>query len=52
MVQKLLSDPDIDAFLRGELDCTVITVDADGDTTSNEADGDGPGAPLPDDRGD
>jgi len=46
MVQKLLSDPDIDSFLRGELDCTVITVDADGETTTNEADD---AAPLPDD---
>lgn len=49
MVQKLLSDPDIDSFLRGELDCTVITVDSDGAVTSNEAganDGDSP--PLPD----
>ncbi len=27
MVQKLLSDPDIDAFLRKKLDCTVITVE-------------------------
>ena len=27
MVQKLLSDPDIDAFLREKLDCTVITVE-------------------------
>jgi len=27
MVQKLLSDPDIDSFLREKLDCTVITVD-------------------------
>ena len=53
MVQKLLSDPDIDSFLRSELDCTVITVDADGGTTSNEA-GESPGdaAPIPDDGGD
>jgi nucleotide-binding universal stress UspA family protein len=50
MVQKLLSDPDIDSFLRGELDCTVITVDADGGTTSNEVDDDAP--PLPEDAGD
>jgi nucleotide-binding universal stress UspA family protein len=53
MVQKLLSDPDIDTYLRGELDCTVITVDADGGTTSNEA---GEGAagdpPLPEDTAD
>lgn len=28
MVQKLLSDPDIDSFLREKLDCTVITVDS------------------------
>ncbi|ELZ42083.1 MULTISPECIES: universal stress protein [Halorubrum] len=48
MVQKLLSDPDIDSFLRGELDCTVITVDADGETTTTEAGGDD-AAPLPDD---
>ena len=47
MVQKLLSDPDIDSFLRGELDCTVITVDANGDTTTNEVDDDA--APLPED---
>ncbi|OYR81777.1 universal stress protein UspA, partial [Halorubrum sp. E3] len=52
MVQKLLSDPDIDAYLRDELDCTVITVDADGDTTTNEA-GDGTDdPPLPEDGGD
>jgi K+-sensing histidine kinase KdpD len=51
MVQKLLSDPDIESFLRGELDCTVITVESDGETTSNES-GDGePEAPLPDDGG-
>ena len=31
MVQKLLSDPDIDSYLRDQLDCTVITVDASGD---------------------
>ncbi|OYR56798.1 universal stress protein [Halorubrum halodurans] len=31
MVQKLLSDPDIDSYLRGQLDCTVITVDGSGD---------------------
>ncbi|MFW5916900.1 MAG: universal stress protein [Halorubrum sp.] len=50
MVQKLLSDPDIDTFLRGELDCTVITVDSDGETTSNET-GETPddAAPLPED---
>ncbi|SFR60212.1 MULTISPECIES: universal stress protein [Halorubrum] len=50
MVQKLLSDPDIDSFLRGELDCTVITVDADGETTVDETGDDA--APLPDDAGD
>lgn len=33
MVRKLLSDPDIGAYLRGKLDCTVITVSADGATT-------------------
>ncbi|ELZ42819.1 UspA domain protein [Halorubrum saccharovorum DSM 1137] len=50
MVQKLLSDPDIDAFLRTELDCTVITVDADGDTTVNETgESDDDAAPLPGD---
>ena len=50
MVQKLLSDPDIDSYLRDELDCTVITVEANGETTSNEtADGDGGAAPLPED---
>ncbi|ATW89901.1 universal stress protein family protein [Halohasta litchfieldiae] len=32
MVRKLLSDPDIGAYLREKLDCTVITVDADGRT--------------------
>ena len=32
MVRKLLSDPDIGAYLREKLDCTVITVDADGQT--------------------
>jgi len=37
MVQKLLSDPDIDTYLRDELDCTVITVNGVGDTTTNEA---------------
>ena len=53
MVQKLLSDPDIDSFLRGELDCTVITVDADGGTTGDEADpGDEGDVPLPNDGGD
>ena len=31
MVQTLLSDPDIDAYLRDQLDCTVITVDATAD---------------------
>jgi len=36
MVQKLLSDPDIDTYLRDELDCTVITVNGVGDTTTNE----------------
>jgi len=30
-VQTLLSDPDIDAYLRDQLDCTVITVDATAD---------------------
>ncbi|WP_459820959.1 universal stress protein [Halorubrum luteum] len=30
MVQKLLSDPDIDSYLREKLDCTVITVDGSG----------------------
>ncbi|WP_424015088.1 universal stress protein [Halorubrum xinjiangense] len=53
MVQKLLSDPDIDSFLRGELDCTVITVDADGETTGDEADaGDKGDVPLPNDGND
>lgn len=37
MVQKLLSDPDIDSFLRDELDSTVITVDAAGTATGGEA---------------
>ncbi|MDZ5809782.1 universal stress protein [Halorubrum sp. AD140] len=49
MVQKLLSDPDIDSFLRSELDCTVITVEADGETTSNETDDGEVDAPLPED---
>ena len=31
MVQTLLSDPDIDAYLRDQLDCTVITVNATAD---------------------
>jgi len=52
MVQKLLSDPDIDSFLRSELDCTVITVEADGEVTSNEAGESEADAPLPDDGGD
>lgn len=33
MLRKLLSDPDIDAYLREKLDCTVITVDANGKTS-------------------
>ena len=48
MVQKLLSDPDIDSFLRGELDCAVITVDPDGNTTGDEPDPVADG-PLPND---
>ena len=32
MLNKLLSDPDIGSYLREKLDCTVITVDANGDT--------------------
>ena len=32
MVRKLLSDPDIGAYLQEKLDCTVITVDTDGQT--------------------
>ncbi|WP_128906429.1 universal stress protein [Halorubrum amylolyticum] len=52
MIQKLLSDPDIDSFLRDELDCTVITVEADGDTTTNETDESDDDAPLPDDGAD
>ncbi|EMA67483.1 UspA domain protein [Halorubrum aidingense JCM 13560] len=56
MVQKLLSDPDIDTYLRSELDCTVITVDADGGITSNEAEESGVGGadepPLPGDNAD
>ena len=32
MVQKLFSDPDIDTYLRDQLDCTVITVDDSGAT--------------------
>ena len=52
MVQKLLSDPDIDAFLRSELDCTVITVEADGGTKTKEAGGREADAQLPDDGDD
>jgi nucleotide-binding universal stress UspA family protein len=52
MVQKLLSDPDIDSFLRGQLDCTVITVGRDGVTDSTEAGGADADAPLPDDAND
>ncbi|OYR40729.1 MULTISPECIES: universal stress protein [unclassified Halorubrum] len=52
MVQKLLSDPDIDSFLRSELDCTVITVEADGEVTSNEGEENEADAPIPDDGGD
>ncbi|OYR38341.1 universal stress protein UspA [Halorubrum sp. Ib24] len=52
MVQKLLSDPDIDSFLRSELDCTVITVEADGEVTSNEGEESEADAPIPDDGGD
>lgn len=33
MVRKLRSDPDIGDYLRGELDCAVITVTADGVTS-------------------
>jgi K+-sensing histidine kinase KdpD len=51
MVQKLLSDPDIESFLRGELDCTVITVARDGVTKTNESDGEAD-APIPDDGDD
>ncbi len=36
MVQKLLSDPDIDTFLRNQLDCTVITVDGEGNTVGGD----------------
>jgi len=52
MVQKLLSDPDIDSFLRSELDCTVITVEANGEVTSNEAEASEADAPLSDDGDD
>ncbi|MUW13884.1 universal stress protein [Halorubrum sp. CBA1125] len=52
MVQKLLSDPDIDAFLRGELNCTVITVNADGRTTSTESGESADDPPIPDDGDD
>ncbi len=37
MVQKLLSDPDIDTYLRDQLDCTVITVDGDAGTVDGES---------------
>ncbi len=30
MVRRLVDDPDIEAFLREELDCDVVTVDPDG----------------------
>lgn len=33
MLQKFLSDPDIESYLREKLDCTVITVDPRGRTT-------------------
>lgn len=33
MLRKLRSDPDIGNFLKGELDCTVMTVSADGVTS-------------------
>ena len=33
MVQKLRSDPDIGDYLRGELDCSVVTVTAGGATS-------------------
>lgn len=33
MVRKLLSDPDIGSYLKQKLDCTVITVGADGAST-------------------
>lgn len=33
MLRKLRADPDIGEFLKGELDCTVITVSADGVTS-------------------
>ncbi|TQQ82686.1 universal stress protein [Halonotius terrestris] len=33
MLRKLRSDPDIGEYLRGELDCTVITVSVDGVTS-------------------
>ena len=50
MVQKLLSDPDIDAFLRSELDCTVITVGSDGRIESSEPEeSEEGGPPLPKD---
>ncbi|MFO8114157.1 MAG: universal stress protein [Halorubrum sp.] len=49
MVQKLLSDPDIESFLRSELDSTVITVARDGATESGDAE---TGAPFPDDGDD
>jgi nucleotide-binding universal stress UspA family protein len=52
MVQKLLSDPDIDAFLRDELDCTVITVTADGEVTTDETETSDDAPPLPGDGGD
>ncbi|WP_101294870.1 universal stress protein [Halegenticoccus soli] len=29
MLRKFLDDPDVESFLRGKLDCTVITVRAD-----------------------
>ncbi len=33
MLRRFLDDPDIESYLREKLDCTVITVRADGKTT-------------------
>ncbi|QCJ46457.1 MULTISPECIES: universal stress protein [Haloprofundus] len=34
MLRKFLDDPDIESYLREKLDCTVITVRADGETST------------------
>ena len=34
MLRRILDDPDIESYLREKLDCTVITVRADGTQTA------------------